>query len=129
MDEPDDETVAFAHQVFEHARNGDTATLVTYVEAGLPPNLANQNGDTLLILASRNGHADTVHALLDHGADPAQLNDAGQTALAAAVERRSVRTVRYLLEAGADPDLGDPSARAAADTFDLPGMQALLGGR
>ena len=128
MDELDDETVAFAHQVFEHARNGDTATLVTYVEAGLPPDLTNQDGDTLLILAARNGPADTVHALLYHGSDSARLNDAGQTALAAAVVRRSVRTVRYLLEAGADPDLGEPSARAAADAFDLPGMQALLGG-
>lgn len=127
MDELDDDTIAFAHQVFEHARNGDTSILVTYLEAGLPPNLSNQDGDTLLILASRNGHADTVHALLDHGADSAQLNDAGQTALAAAVVRRSVRTVRYLLEAGADPDLGDPSARAAADAFHLPGMQVLLG--
>ena len=92
----------------------------------MPPNLTNDKGDTLLILAAYHGHPQTVAALLARGADHSRVNDRGQTALGAAVFRRSAPAVRALLDAGADPDLGRQSARATATFFELPEMLELL---
>jgi ankyrin repeat protein len=119
-------TIAFAHQMFDLARTGATTELSANLDAGLPPNLTNDKGDTLLILAAYHAHPDTVAALLAHGADPARVNDRGQTALAAAVFRQSREAVGALLAAGADPDGGNPSAAETAAFFQLPEMTALL---
>ncbi|MBB3085690.1 ankyrin repeat domain-containing protein [Geodermatophilus sabuli] len=120
--------IELAARVFDLARFGATEELAAYVDAGVPANLTNDKGDTLLILAAYQGHADTVAALLSRGADPGRANDRGQTALAAAVFKQSADTVRVLLDAGADPDAGGPTARETAAFFDLPGMTALLDG-
>jgi ankyrin repeat protein len=120
------EELAFLQAAFELARNGDPA-LVDQVDAGLPVNLTNSSGDTLLILAAYHRHADLVRALLERGADHARVNDRGQTALAAAVFRQDEPIVRSLLDAGADPELGPKSAVEIARFFDLPAMLALLG--
>ncbi|MEV4754924.1 ankyrin repeat domain-containing protein [Micromonospora sp. NPDC049559] len=125
-DDLDAETIAFAHRMFDLAREGETATLAGYVDAGLPVNLTNDRGDTLLILAAYHIRPDTVAALLERGADPDRVNDRGQTALAAAAFRRSAETVQVLLAAGADPAAGTPSAVETAAFFDLPEMLALL---
>jgi ankyrin repeat protein len=129
MSEPIDPAVLeLAGRVFDLARSGGTDELVAYVDAGVPPNLTNDKGDTLLILAAYHAHPGTVAALLARGADPARVNDRGQTALAAAVFRRSAEAVRALLAAGADPDAGGQSARATAAFFGLPEMTRLLDG-
>jgi ankyrin repeat protein len=118
--------IALAAKVFDLAREGDTEQLAAYLEAGVPANLTNDKGDTLLILAAYRGHTETVAALLERGADHSRANDRGQTPLAAAVFKQSADTVRALLAAGADPDGGQPSARATAQFFELPEMTALL---
>jgi ankyrin repeat protein len=120
------EELAFLQSAFELARNGDTAQLVEYVDAGLPVNLTNSSGDSLLILAAYHTHTELVRELLARGADHARVNDRGQTALAAAVFRQHAEIVTTLLDAGADPDHGPKSAVAIATFFDLPEMQALL---
>jgi uncharacterized protein len=128
-DELDEETLAFAHRMFDLARSGVTDELAQHVDAGLPVNLTNDKGDTLLILAAYHAHPETVAALLARGADHSRANDRGQTALAAAVFRRNTATVRALLDAGADPRHGGPSALETAAFFDLPDMLALLAER
>ena len=125
-DELDAGTLDFAHRMFELAREGETEELSAYVDDGLPVNLTNDKGDTLLILAAYHDHPQTVGALLERGADTERLNDRGQSALAAAVFRRSERGVLALLAAGADPDAGQPSARDMATFFELPEMAELL---
>lgn len=127
-DELDAETLAFAHRMFDLAREGQTNQLAAYLDAGLPVNLTNAKGDTLLILAAYWGQPGTVRALLDRGADTARTNDRGQTALAAATFRRSAETVTALLDAGADPSHGTPSAIETAAFFELPDMLELLQG-
>jgi ankyrin repeat protein len=122
----DEETLAFAHRMFDLARAGRTTELIGYVEAGLPIDMTNDKGDTLLILAAYHMHPDTVAALLERGADTTRTNDRGQTALAAATFRRSADTVAALLAAGADPEQGSPSAVETATFFELPEMLALL---
>jgi ankyrin repeat protein len=121
--------IELAGRVFDLARGGSTDELAAYLDAGVPVNLTNDKGDTLLILAAYHVHPDTVGALLERGADHGRANDRGQTALAAAVFRQSTETVTRLLAAGADPDAGGPSARATAAFFDLPAMTGLLDGR
>ena len=118
--------IELAGRVFDLARGGATEELAAYVDAGVPANLTNGKGDTLLILAAYHGHPGTVAALLERGADAGRVNDRGQTALAAAVFKQSEETVRTLLAAGADPDAGGPTARETAAFFDLPVMTALL---
>jgi ankyrin repeat protein len=118
--------IELAGRVFALARGGRTAELAGYLDAGVPADLTNDKGDTLLILAAYYGHPDTVALLLERGADHARVNDRGQTALGAAVFRQSAETVRALLGAGADPDLGGQSARATATFFDLSAMVELL---
>jgi hypothetical protein len=121
--------VELAGRVFDLARGGYAEELAGYVDAGVPVNLTNDRGDTLLILAAYHGHPETVGALLDRGADHGRANDRGQTALAAAVFRQSTDTVTRLLAAGADPDAGGPSAHATAVFFELPAMVELLEAR
>ena len=129
MSEPiDPGVIELAQRVFGLARAGETEELAAYLDAGVPANLTNEKGDTLLILAAYHGHPDTVVALLERGADHGRVNDRGQTPLAAAVFKQSADTVRILVDAGADPDGGQPSARATAQFFDLPEMAALLPG-
>jgi len=118
--------VELAGRVFDLARGGATEDLAGYLDAGVPVNLTNGKGDTLLILAAYHGHTDTVGLLIDRGADHARANDRGQTALAAAVFRQDAGTVSRLVAAGADPDAGGPSARATAAFFELPAMAGLL---
>ena len=112
--------------MFDLARSGGTEELLGNVIAGVPVNLTNDKGDTLLILAAYHNHLDTVTALLEQGADPNRVNDRGQSALSAAVFRQNAGEVRVLREAGADPDGGTPSAVATAEFFNLPEMAALL---
>jgi ankyrin repeat protein len=118
--------IELAGRVFDLARSGATADLCDYLAAGVPVNLTNDKGDTLLILAAYQQHPATVTALLERGADHGRVNDRGRTALAAAVFRQSDEAVRALPAAGADADAGGQSARATAAFFELPAMAALI---
>lgn len=120
------EELAFLQSAFEYARNGDLDPLVQMLDAGVPVNLTNSAGDTLLILAAYHLQADVVRELLARGADHGRINDRGQTALAAAAFRQHQGIVSDLLDAGADPELGPKSAVAIATFFDLPEMLTLL---
>jgi len=100
----DDDTLAFARKVFQMARGGETAALATLLGQGMPANLRNERGDSLLMLASYNGHPDTTRALLEHGADPELQNDAGQSPLMGAAFKGDLAIATLLLDHGAQPD-------------------------
>jgi len=115
---PDTQLVEIAHACFDFARGGDTERLRAYVEQGVPANLTDAVGNTLLMLAAYHGHAETVTALVALGADPDRTNDRGQSPLVGAIFNGADSVVAVLLVAGADPDVGTPSARATAQMFD-----------
>lgn len=115
--ERDHELEEFATRMFDLARVGETEALRAYVAAGLPVDLCNGKGDTLLMLAAYHGHAATVRMLSELGADPGRANDRGQTPLAGAVFKKESDVVRALLDAGADPKAGTPSAIDTARMF------------
>ncbi|CAO1624814.1 unnamed protein product [Sympodiomycopsis kandeliae] len=107
-----------ASRMFDYARNGDLS-LIQYMEAGLPPNLTNNRGDTLLMLASYHGHQELVEKLLSlqNKPDTNQLNGRGQSILAGVVFKGHTDLIPLLLQNGADPLAGQPSAEDSAKMF------------
>ncbi|MCZ4516001.1 ankyrin repeat domain-containing protein [Streptomyces phaeochromogenes] len=124
---PDPEVVELATKIFDLARQGQTEALVAYVDAGVPANLTNDRGDSLVMLAAYHGHADAVRALLERGAEADRINDRGQTPLAGAVFKGEDAVIRVLLDAGADPSAGTPSAVDTARMFGKAELLELFG--
>ncbi|MEU6395119.1 ankyrin repeat domain-containing protein [Streptomyces sp. NPDC046939] len=124
---PDPEVVELATKIFDLARRGESEALAEYVDAGVPANLTNDRGDTLVMLAAYHGHADAVRALLARGADANRANDKGQTPLAGAVFKGEEGVIRALLDGGADPAAGTPSAVDTARMFGKAELVELFG--
>ncbi|MBK4121368.1 uncharacterized protein ACUW97_001937 [Kocuria rhizophila] len=115
--------LAYVSSLFDAARNGDTQLLSSAIEAGVPVNLTNSKGDTLLNLAAYLEREETVAMLLAHGADTERVSDMGFTALVCAVFRGNEPIARALLEAGAGQDTGHQHAQDVARVF---GQEHLL---
>jgi len=79
------EAIAFATRMYDAARSGQMDVFQQALPAGLPANMMNDKGDSLVMLAAYHGHAQLVKLLIQHGADPNRVNDRGQTPLAGAV--------------------------------------------
>jgi len=108
-----DEAEAFAEQVFDRARQGDAEMLERLLVSGLPVNLRNHKGDTLLMLASYHGHHAAVRVLLAHGADPLIANDNGQLPIAGAAFKGDLAMIQLLLEHGVPVDAAAQDGRTA----------------
>ncbi|MER7914355.1 ankyrin repeat domain-containing protein [Streptomyces sp. NPDC003444] len=126
---PDPEVIELASKVFGLARTGDAEALAAYVDAGVPANLTNDRGDSLVMLAAYHGHAAAVSALLERGADADRANDRGQTPLAGAVFKGQEDVIRALLAGGANPESGTPSAVDTARMFGRAELLELFGTR
>ncbi|MEU6993536.1 ankyrin repeat domain-containing protein [Streptomyces sp. NPDC046465] len=124
---PDPEVVELATKIFDLARRGDAAALAAYVDAGVPANLTNDSGDSLVMLAAYHGHAGAVRSLVERGADTNRANDRGQTPLAGAVFKGEDDVIRALLDGGADPAAGTPSAVDTARMFGKAELLQLFG--
>ncbi|WP_055524211.1 ankyrin repeat domain-containing protein [Streptomyces graminilatus] len=124
---PGPEVVELATKIFDLARQGQTEALVAYVDAGVPADLTNDRGDSLVMLAAYHGHADALRALLARGADGDRVNDRGQTPLAGAVFKGARDVIQALLEGGADPAAGMPSAVDTARMFGKTELLELFG--
>lgn len=104
MDQGQEQVLELLRASFEWARGGDVRQLAYLLDLGASPDLTNDRGDTLLILAAYHQQHEAVRLLIDRGADVERANDNGQTALGG----------------------GARSARSVAQFFDLPDMLALL---
>ncbi|MFE9636814.1 ankyrin repeat domain-containing protein [Streptomyces sp. NPDC006463] len=129
QDVPDEDVIELATKIFDLARQGETETLTAYLDAGVPANLTNDRGDTLVMLAAYHGHADAVAALLARGAEADRANDRGQTPLAGAVFKGEEAVIRALLAGGADPNAGTPSAVDTARMFAKADLLELFGAK
>jgi ankyrin repeat protein len=118
-----DDSARVAELAADLARNGRTQELLEFLDHGLPVDLTDGQGNSMLMLAAYHGHAETVVALVDRGADVDLRNDRDQTPVAGALFKGEKQVVRALVAAGADLDAGTPTARQAAEMF---GTQALL---
>ncbi|MEU9109328.1 ankyrin repeat domain-containing protein [Streptomyces xanthophaeus] len=126
---PDEDVIELATKLFDLARQGDAGTLAAYLDAGVPANLTNDRGDTLVMLAAYHGHAEAVTVLLARGAEADRANDRGQTPLAGAVFKGEEAVIRALLAGGADPNAGTPSAVDTARMFAKADLLELFGAK
>ena len=123
MSEPTDrpltpeETARVVELAMHFAREGMTEELAGFVDHGLPADVQDPDGNSVLMLAAYHGHASTVAMLVGRGADVDRRNHRDQSPLAGALFKGEDEVVAVLLEAGADLDAGTPSARATAAMF------------
>lgn len=101
----------FAHRMFDLARTGDAEALRPMLERGLPPNMTNHKGDTLVMLASYHGQIEATRLLLEKGADPNRFNDMAQTPLAGAAFKGNLPMAELLMAHGADVNLAPPGGK------------------
>jgi ankyrin repeat protein len=87
----------------ETARAGKSAMLRKLVAAGVPPDLANENGYTALMAAARKGYLEAASTLIELGANVNAREKSGKTALSEASENGHDRVVALLEEMGAFP--------------------------
>lgn len=111
------EALELAAKLFDYARAGDVSSLSPYLAAGIPTNLTNHEGNTLLMLAAYNGQKETVELLLSKNADTNVLNARGQSPIAGAVFKGYDEIVKLLVKGGADIRLGQPNAVDCAKMF------------
>ncbi|HXI69977.1 MAG TPA: ankyrin repeat domain-containing protein [Verrucomicrobiae bacterium] len=88
----------------DFARQGETESLAAMLRSGLPVNLADAKGQSLLMLASYHGHFGTTQLLLEKGADVDRRSDRGQTPLGGVAFKGYDSIAALLLEHGADID-------------------------
>jgi ankyrin repeat protein len=93
------------------ARTGNGGQLLPMLDAGLPICLADERGNSLLMLASYHGYHDLARELLERGADPEQRNDRNQTTLAGVAFKGDLGIAKLLVKYGADPDADQGGGR------------------
>lgn len=91
-------------QVFalDFARTGKTQDLKAMLQAGMPVNLCDHKGNSLIMLASYNGNLETTSMLVAFGAEVDKKNDRGQTPLAGVCFKGYIDIVKVLVKAGAN---------------------------
>ena len=91
-------------QVFalDFARTGKTQDLKAMLQYGMPVNLCDHKGNSLIMLASYNGNLETTVMLVDFGAEVDKKNDRGQTPLAGVCFKGYIDIVKVLVKAGAN---------------------------
>jgi ankyrin repeat protein len=99
------------------ARTGPADQLFEFIARGVPIDVQDAEGNTLLMLAAYHGQLETVRGLIARGADVDLRNQRDQSPIAGALFKGEDEVVAELLAAGADLDAGTPSAREAADLF------------
>lgn len=121
-----EQEIEFLNSVFDLARDNKPVALKSLFDQGVPVDLTNGKGDTLLILAAYHEHIDLVQLLINEGADLDRLNERGQTALVCAAFRNNLPIARLLLDAGADETLGVQTPAEVAEFFNLDEMKQLF---
>ncbi len=86
------------------AKAGDTNELKKMIASGLPVNLCDSKGNSLLMLSTYYGQMETSSMLLKGGAEVDRRNDHGQTPLGGAAFKGDLAITTLLLDARASID-------------------------
>ncbi|KAH9933695.1 hypothetical protein B0H21DRAFT_81416 [Amylocystis lapponica] len=97
------ETIDFAHRMFDAARNGDETLLLQALDAGLPANLTNDAGNTLLMLARIAGMQPSSRASLAAGRTRTAPTTAASPRSPAQCSRARTRSCAHSLPEGPIP--------------------------
>lgn len=101
------------HQFLRAAIDGNFSKVEAMLHRPHDPDLAAENGDTALLLASHAGHVEVARLLLEAGAGVDIADADGETPLILASDLGSVELVRLLLEVRADLDTSDTDGETA----------------
>jgi uncharacterized protein len=85
-------------------KRGEEARLRAALQSGLDPNLENQNGWSLLMLAALEGSVPLCQLLLESGANINAKNRKGETALSIAAHKGHLPLLTLLRDKGASLD-------------------------
>ncbi|MEM1058694.1 MAG: ankyrin repeat domain-containing protein [Verrucomicrobiota bacterium] len=110
----------------ELARTGETKALREQLDAGLSPNHSNDQGHTLLMLATYHGHRETAALLLERGAEVDRRNQHGQTPLGGAAYKGYFEVVRLLIDHGADPEADQGGGNQPAFFAEMAGHREIV---
>ena len=103
--------------LIEAAADGDVALSTLYLDAGVPIDCRDDNGDTPLLISCYDGHAEIATLLIDRGSTAIDAkNDGGQTPLFISCDSGYLEIATLLLDRGS----------AAIDEKDCDGQTPLL---
>lgn len=87
-----------ATPLLDAAESGNVAEVTRLLDAGVPVDATDDEGETALIEASEEGHTEVVRLLLQRGASVNLADRDGETALHEAAEEGRTEVVRLLLD-------------------------------
>ena len=96
--------VELQNMALDAARSGQTSTLEPMLRSGMPVNLSDHKGNSLIMLASYHDHPETVECLAYYQANVDQRNDRGQTPLAGVAFKGHMDCARILVHYGANAE-------------------------
>ena len=99
------------------AKDGDLTNVKRYIDMGVDPNYANEDGFNSLMFASYNGYVEIMKVLINAGALVNVQNTAGRTPLMFASSGPFPEAVKYLIDQGANLDLIDSDQHFTALMF------------
>ncbi|CAM9599044.1 unnamed protein product, partial [Scytosiphon promiscuus] len=92
--------------IFSYARHNRVEDLERMMDQGVPVDVRDSHGNTVLIVACQNGHKRALKAALRHGANPNAINSRGNTGLHFCHAFGYGDTLgRYLMSKGADASI------------------------
>jgi ankyrin repeat protein len=94
---------------------GEPDISLALIRAGADVNVADENGDTALIIATTESSSEVFQALLDRGANPNARGQQGETALHYAAMNAILDRAKLLLEHGADASIRNSAGKAPFD--------------
>lgn len=93
--------IELQQMALDFAREGDSDTLQSMIKSGLPIELKDSRGNTLLMLSAYNGNYETAKMLLQMGADVNSVNDHGHSIIAGVAFKGYLDICKLLVENGA----------------------------
>lgn len=99
-------------EILQAATTSDTGKVVDLLKRGMDVNTADQDGNTLMMIAVRENNLDLVRFLLDNRANAQRRNSHGDTALMLAALLGHEEIVKLMLERKVDPSLPAPGWNA-----------------
>ncbi len=116
--QPADPMGGIKSEAFSAVRNNDVAKLVQYLEQGVDPDAMNEDGDSLLYVASgARGGFEVAQFLIASGADLDLISREGRTALHTAAAWCNSQIVALMLDAGARTDIANSEDKIAMDVI------------
>lgn len=119
-------TAKVEEPIFDHVRSGNYSEVLKYLEGLGNPDLRNEKGYSLLMLAAYNGHLSLVSLLISCHADVNSRDDNGNTILMGVAFKGHEKIARQLIRAGADLHATNPKGQTALTFAEAFGREDLV---